>query len=313
MRLRWEGAARLENTALPETNYRKLHWKQVFQHGLTLLAPWMHGHSEAEIAEMIGNSEGDVLRDLGWTLDLIKQREAWWRGNRPPEKSSVLEQMPATTCTRCESAIACGGYRVVVLALSRDRKLEEAEVRDVDVVEATRTLTLCANCVAVMPEFSITNDFKLDIERRAEYYKRPSAPGMDALDSGRASTGHGGFQDTDNQAMTTSGSDSSPTAEGDTFGAADSEALELSEENPQALSEGIAPIQPRSGKEITRERLASFLGDPRSRQKLRPTTRRVAELYVGNLTQCEIARKTGMDQSSVSRAIQAALRLACDV
>jgi len=173
--------------AVPETNYKRLHRKQVLQHGLTLLTSWMHGHSEKEIAEEIGIGivEGDVRRDLEWTLALIKRRESSWRGERPPEKAPVVDQMPATLCSQCEAAIAAGAYRVMVVAASRDREAEG------DVVETTRALTFCSHCTMNMSGFTIVNDFKLDAEKRAEWAARSAVPGTDALDSWRVNTGHG--------------------------------------------------------------------------------------------------------------------------
>ena len=266
-----------------EPNYKHLSLKQTVQYTVTLLAHWMHGHTEREIAELVGIAEQDVRRDLERTLGLIDRRRAHWRGEKSAPKTAAVDQMPAAICSQCESAIPRGAYRVTLLAASRDRRDED----DRDIVAMTRTLIFCGDCAMSMPEFTIVNDFKRRAERRAEWLTAPGNPEEDALSNGRATTGHSGT---------------------DGHGAHDPHL----EYNPRALPEGVAPTELRSTKEVARQRLACFLKDPCSRGKFsRPVFRIVAELYAKNLTQCEIAKRTGMDQSSVSRAIQAVLKLAC--
>jgi len=273
-----------DSSYTPEVNYRDLSRKQTIQHGVTLLAYWLHGYSEKKIAELVGIGEEDVRRDLQWMLGLMDRRRARSSGEALPAKTPVQDQMPATVCFQCAGTLPRGADRVIVLAALRSK------IDDLDTLETTRTLTFCRDCAMKMPTFAVVNDLKLRVEKRAECLVAASSPGEDAFDNARARTGHGGSDDAD-------------VSDDEVFGAADAEAIEFSDRNPQALPES------RSPKEITRERLALFLNDQRSR-KLRPSTRRVAELYVGYLTQDEIARRTGMDQSSVSRAIQAALRIA---
>lgn len=300
-----EGAARLEKILLPETNFRKLHWKQVFQHAMTLLSPWMNGHSEREIAEMLGIREMEVRRDLEWALELIKQRESRWRGTKPPESIPEIDQMPATICSKCEGAIPCGEYRIAVLAVACDRNSNGE-----DISEAIRKLTICGGCAVSMSEFTIVNDIKRTVEERAASLTLPSPPGTDALDNWRAKTGHGELP-----------SDDGPTAicdpkydPGDEkSGRADAEAIELSEwggwgkpdrsELPSRLL--------RSTDSVRRETLRNFLMDrKRSWGKMQTRMRQAATLFVEGKTQKEIAQQVGVDQATVSRMIQGALRIA---
>src|SRR5262245_21550285 len=92
---------------MSETHYKTFFWKQTVQHYMSLLAPWMNGHTEREIAEHFRMTEDEVRRDLKCALRLIEQRKGL------SFKTHVVEdQMPATVCWRCEGAIPHREYRV---------------------------------------------------------------------------------------------------------------------------------------------------------------------------------------------------------
>lgn len=291
----------------------KFVYKQLIQHDITLLAHWMHGHNEKEIGELMGVPEVDVRRDLERALDVIERRRSCRSGEKPAVKAPAEDQMPATLCSQCNGAIPAGECRITVIAAMRDRRHGYTGI-DRDTLETTWALTFCRNCAMAMPQFIIVNDFQLDVERHARRMELPAVPREDVLVPWRADTGRGEEPDKDDERPAAKAAKEGAelgSSEDEEPGRADEEAIEFSGWNHQRRPEVAVATQPPSAKEVARQRLASFLKDPCSRSKLRPITRTIAQHYTDGLTQFEIAKRTGMDQSSVSRTIQAALKLAC--
>lgn len=282
-----------------ELSYGQRSRKERFQRTVTLLAHWLHGHDEQEIAEMVGTTPEDVGHELQRALRAIERR----RMPQAPraEKPKGIDQMPEAVCDRCEALIPASEYRVVALAVSRDRQMDEDSFLDQDIfTPATRTF--CNKCVMDVDEFVIANLFKCQAELMTKLAHAAPTPGEDAMDKWRVNTGHGGMEDA-------SSVHAPGDVDGDTLHAADAEAFELSDYNPQALQG--APTEPRSLESVRRETLRNFLNDrARSWGKLKPRQREAVKLYVEGLTQSEIARRVGLDQGNISRMIQGALRVA---
>jgi hypothetical protein len=199
------------------------------------------------------------------------------------------------TCSSCGEVIETGEYRVVV-ALSEFTSNEYGwPIRGYGFV-----IAFCDECIANMAKLEIPNRFEQIIEDRARWVSEASPRGLDALDGKRGVSGHGGNP----EQRLTNGND-------EEVGEADREANEFAAFRPpwqDSLPE--VPLNIRSVGSVRRQTLRRYLSSPQSRGCMASTLRRVVRLYVDGDGQKEIARKIGKDQTTVSRMLQAALKLA---
>lgn len=201
-----------------------------------------------------------------------------------------------TACVRCGDEIDTGEYRVVVAV---------SEYRSDDYGRPSRgsgfVIAFCDQCVATAPKLEVPNNFKVIVEDRASDAVTASPHGVDALEGKRAVSGHGGRV----------GEDQADEAGDEQIGAADREAVEFAAQRPpwqNPMPE--VPLNLRSVESVRRETLRRYLASPASRGRMAPNLRRAVTLFVEGNTHRDIAQRLGKDQSTVTRMLQGALRLA---
>lgn len=285
---------------MAELNSGEFRRKATLQHYLTILAKRVNGEPIEEIAKSLKMEERSVQRDL----EYVKNN---WSGRTPANapQPSVSDLMPKTSCTRCNDTIEEGEYRVAVAV---------TEIRPDEAGGKPRrgpggVKSFCDVCVATAETFEFRNPWKKMIELDAQSARESSPSSEDAFH--RSVTGRGG-KESDKGA--TAYVDPQFDQNDDGLGQADKESVEFSEYvGPgQAAIKGDAPLIVRTGESIRKETLSSFLKNPASRGTMKTKMREAASLYLEGMGQSDIARKLNVDQGTVSRMIQGALKLAND-
>jgi hypothetical protein len=186
-----------------------------------------------------------------------------------------IDLMGAAKCTQCGDSIDSGEFRVVATMF----EIKPAD--DDEGLPARRGFSLlrtyCDTCIAEMRTIEIENPWKTFSDSMAD----PSAGPADEDSSYRGKPLAADYA-----------SDLVP---------AGSKIANASAEPSIATKRD--PISQQ------KEKLSGFLNDPASRG-MRPTIRNAARQWVEGPSQSEIARKLGTDQSTVSRMINGALKLA---
>jgi hypothetical protein len=183
------------------------------------------------------------------------------------------DRMGPAKCSRCGNSIASGQYRVV--ATLCEMKAEDPN-KDLAAKQVSSLLhTYCGNCIAGIPVIEMENP-----------WKRTSGPGEEP------SPGPSG-KDAPSRPL--------PPEYATSRVPAGSGIADLTTE-PSVLNKR-EPISPQ------REKLSVYLNDPASRG-MRASMRLAAKQWVEGVSMSEIARKMNVDQSTVSRMINGALKLA---
>lgn len=202
-----------------------------------------------------------------------------------------------TTCRSCGDAIADGEYRVVVAVAAWQRDFEGGGHPERG---HSYLAAFCDKCVSELPKLQVPNAFKHMVELDSRFYLAPSLPGCDALDGNRAISGHGGNSD-----------DLHSHGDDEVLGGADREANEFPTNRvPWQDSAPEVPLNIRPLASVRRQTLRRYLSSPKSRGQIAPNARKALKLFVDGCTQREIAHKVGIDQATVSRMLQSALKLA---
>jgi DNA-binding CsgD family transcriptional regulator len=279
---------------MPETDYRELERKATLQHYLTVLARSLDGDSPEQIALSLGWSEASVRRDLEfargkWSTARTSNGDAHTK--RGISQTLGEDQLERTTCALCNEAIHAGEYRVVLLAVEIGHRNSGGGNGYVSGRGRSFSSSYCDVCVAEMPHFEFLNWWKLRSD-------------ADATPSAGPATEDAAFRSVSVQGIAEKASaDMDGTGDGDSLGEADIQANVLSSESPTRPGPELA------GEAAQRARLASFLKAPTSRG-MRSDMRTAAKMWVEGASQNEVARKLGKDQSTVSRMIAGARKMA---
>ena len=181
------------------------------------------------------------------------------------------DRMGPAKCARCGRLIASGQYRVVATLLEKPEDPKEGLPAE----QGSSLLYIyCANCIAGIPVIEIENP-----------WKRASALGGEPPDP--------------------SGNDAPRTTLPPEYAigrGAGGPGMADAATEPSVLTKR-EPISPQ------REKLSAYLNDTASRG-MRGSMRIAAKQWVEGVSMSEIARKMNVDQSTVSRMINGALKLA---
>ena len=269
-----------------EASRRELEKKAITRHYGTILFRRLNGESVEKIAESLKMERASVSRCLAWA------EKNWSQiilpngdGRMKPSVPEVptLNSVGEASCVKCSDTIEAGEYRIVVLI---------AEVKDGHAGRISR-LPYCDTCVAQMSHFEILNTYKM----RSDEAAIPSA-GPATEDAAFRSVSVQGIAE-----RVSKRKDGDGPGDGETMNEADIEANILSTDAPDR------PLPELAGEAAQRARLASFLKAPSSRG-MRSDMRTAARLWVEGASQSEVARKLGKDQSTVSRMIAGARKMA---
>jgi hypothetical protein len=200
-----------------------------------------------------------------------------------------------TSCAGCDRSIPAGAYRVVLMAVEIDGLNGRGE---------STSTSYCKSCIAELPVLEMGNWFKLLMDARIKDVLESSPRSEDAMY--RAESGNREEKVSGGRTMDRRGDGD------DEVGMADQEAIKFSDHvGPgQAAIKGEVPLVVRTVASVRRETLQKFLADQASRGKMKPVMREAASLYATGIGQSEIALKLKVDQATVSRMIQGALKIA---
>jgi Helix-turn-helix domain len=274
---------------MAEESYRELERKARVRHYGTILFKRLNGESVEAIAKSLKMEEASILRCLAWA------EKNWSRIISPngeehttqETSSTPADQMGKTSCARCNETIHAGQYRVV---------LSRVEMKPPDIdrgIPLGRGLSFyesyCDSCVAEIPLFEVMNPWKMLSDNAA----RPSAG---------PATEDAAFRSVSVQEIAEKFADDGP-GDGEALDEADIQANVLSSDAP------TWPLPELAGEAAQRARLLTFLNAPASRG-MRSDMRAAAKMWVEGASQSEVARKLGRDQSTVSRMIAGARKMA---
>jgi len=251
-----------------------------------------------------------VQRDLEFILQTYGDAPA---KPKTPEFTSMGQWKIESTCSACGIRIAAGQDRLVIAALELTHKddkfttehrekgvlIEESRDEQVDVIGRREVKHYCQACSVKEQEFLISNPAFVEPEIA-------SAPSKTRQE----------------------GSEVMETVKGDLAAGDDRSFNETFPErahskDAMARSTGMAVIGKRSGfgsdslrvdaqsgEAVQRARVLEYMNDPRSKGKMLPDVRSAVRIWAGGASQSEVARKLGKDQSTVSRWIKTAQKMA---
>jgi hypothetical protein len=219
-----------------------------------------------------------------------------------------VDPMGKTSCAQCDGTIDAGDYRVVVMAVEMKPHYAGGG-RGV-----STALSFCDACVSEMPTFELTNWLKLRSDAAAE----PSAgPATEDVLRCHPQSGNGSTKKEKKEGPTvemgSDGTGDDDAKDGDNLARADREAIKFSDwvgEGQAAERSEAPPTVRRTVESVRRETLGKFLTDRKSWGTMKGKGREAVTLYADGMSQSEIARKLGVDQATVSRMIQGALKMA---
>jgi hypothetical protein len=284
---------------MAETNYRELERKRTLQHYLTILARHWNGESINEIAKSLKMEGQSVQRDLEFI------QKTYGATPKTPEVAGVdqwrietsCDPMAKTSCSRCDGTIQAGGNRVFLMAVEMGS----------DGRGRSFSGSYCDSCIAEMPALELPNWWRLQMDAGATPSAGPAEEDVHGTfrKNGEAILGRHRLRRATSvqeiaqeKAASTDGQ-----GDGDATNEADLEANVLSTDRPSR------PGPEPAGEAAQRARLMTFLNNPKSRG-MRSDMRAVARMWAEGASQSEVARKHGKDQSTVSRMIAGARKLA---
>jgi hypothetical protein len=297
-----------------ETNYRELERKRTLQHYLTMFVRHWNGESVKEIAKSLKMEARSVQRDLEFI-----QKTYGDAGAKPKTSkfAGMGEWKIETTCSACGAQIASGKDRLVIAALELTSEYDDfiteyrrnGVIREqggggiADVVGRHQLRHYCTQCSVKEPEFLISNpafgESKIKPETAPATSQAPQdGPGVpEAVKIDLAAGDDRSFNETfpERARSTDAMARSTDMAAIGTRSGFGGDSLR---------------VDAKSGEAVQRARVLEYLNDHRSRSKMLPEVREAVRMWGEGARQDQVARKLAKDQSTVSRWIKTALKLA---
>jgi hypothetical protein len=284
--------------------------------------------SSVALALAAGKSPSRVASDLGISLARVGEHTENWvcatrcqppkwllqrRRSRPPVQSRVKVQavpdseldglMTAVECEGCKRAIAAGDPRAILTAFIADYRQEE-DLGHVPSMRSPKFFHYCFACAGAndiripSPWVVRANPEQLEQMRAAQAeFVIEETERAQRLESTVTTGDMRGF----NSAMPTTPQRDDAMARSVTLSRSVDEISTLDSDVPVAVA--------WSGEADQRMKVLAFLNAPASRG-MRDVMRKAARLWVDGNSQNEIARKLHQDQSTISRMISGAKKLA---
>jgi hypothetical protein len=300
-----------------EKSLRELERKAVVQHYGTILFKRLKGESVAGIAESLKMEKASILRCLAWAeanwSRVISTNGDAHTKPKAPKVAGVRQWMIETACSACGARLAAGQDRLVTAALEltdenddfstdyrrNGQTIERGGGRQESKVGRREFKHYCDDCAAKEPEFLISNPVFVQTATATAVSHAPpeKSEGLETLKSDLAAGDDRSFNETFPDCADSRDAMARSTG-----------LVEIGRRSGFGSDSLRADAQ--SGEAAQKARVLTFLKDPKSRG-MRPEMRDASRMWAeGPMSRGEVARKLGKEQSTVSRWISVAQKMA---